>query len=400
MERQTASGGPPRACQWQVIGRHTACIFVFTVPTRALITGGAGFIGSYVADELLASGYQVRALDLLTPQVHGTGESRPAYLDPEVELVVGDVRDPESVRNALCGVDVVVHLAAAVGVGQSMYRIADYTSVNTGGTAVLLEALIARPAQRLVVASSMSIYGEGRYRDAAGRQIDSATRTAQQLRRREWEPTDERGQRLAPVPTPETKRPQLASIYALSKLDQELMALMIGRAYGIPTAALRFFNVYGPRQALSNPYTGVLAIFACRYLNRKPPLVFEDGLQQRDFVHVRDVARACRLALTDGAPLGVFNIGSGQARTILDVAAAMKHALGSNVEPRVTGQHRVGDVRHCVADISLARRGLGFEPRVSFEQGILELANWLEGKVSADGVEAMHAELASRGLAV
>lgn len=369
--------------------------------TRALITGGAGFIGSHLADELLACGYEVRALDSLVPQVHGPSRERPEYLDDEVELIVGDVRDPDLVRQALLGVDVVVHLGAAVGVGQSMYRIADYTSVNVGGTSVLLEALIERPVRRLVVASSMSIYGEGLYRSVGGGTVHQVERSSARLARGEWELIDDDGELLQPVPTPETKHPQLASIYALTKLDQELMATMIGRVYGIPTVALRFFNVFGPRQALSNPYTGVLAIFATRFLNQRSPLVFEDGRQQRDFVHVIDVAYACRLALETEAATGrAINIASGAPRSILDVAESMRRTLGSSLEPCVTSQYRVGDIRHCIADISLARDVLGYRPGVQFEEGLSQLAEWLEGRIGVDGVDSMHAELAARGLAV
>ena len=266
---------------------------------RILITGGAGFIGSHLADELVQHGYAVRALDNLSPQVHGPGGERPAYLDRDVELVVGDVRDPDTVRRALLGVDAVFHFAASVGVGQSMYEIAQYVAVNDLGTAILLEALIERPVERLVVASSMSIYGEGLYRDRKGALVAGCERSITQLKHSQWELHDADGQPLTPVPTDESKAPTLASIYALSKYDQERMCLMVGSAYGIPTTALRFFNVYGARQALSNPYTGVLAIFAARLLNGNPPLIFEDGRQRRDFVHVRDVAYACRLSLLE-----------------------------------------------------------------------------------------------------
>ena len=255
-----------------------------------LITGGAGFIGSHLADELLGTGDRVRALDSLDAQVHARGE-RPAYLSPDVELVRGDVRDPDAVRRALEGVDVVFHFAARVGVGQSMYELADYQSVNAHGTGVLLEALLDRPVAKLVVASSMSVYGEGAYAGPGGELLPAAERSREQLARGEWEPRGPTGEELRPVPTPETKPPSLASIYALGKYDQERMALIFGAAYGVPTVALRFFNVYGPRQALSNPYTGVLAIFASRLLNGKPPFVYEDGRQRRDFVSVYDVAR-------------------------------------------------------------------------------------------------------------
>src|SRR3954465_11549450 len=259
---------------------------------RVLITGGAGFIGSHLADELLAHGYQVRVLDSLDPQVHGEGRRRPADLAREVELVVGDINDPAKVDQALAGVDAVYHFAAAVGVGQSMYEVAHYTRVNNLGTAVLLEALIKQPVQRLVIASSMSLYGEGLYRGASGGPRMVGERTLEQLKAAQWEFLGEDGSALQPMPTPETKQPALASVYALSKYDQERLCLMMGRAYNIPTVALRFFNAYGPRQALSNPYTGVLAIFAARLLNNNSPAIFEDGLQQRDFVSVYDIARA------------------------------------------------------------------------------------------------------------
>jgi dTDP-L-rhamnose 4-epimerase len=369
---------------------------------RILITGGAGFIGSHLADHLLAGGDDVRALDVLSPQVHGEGARRPEYLDREVELVVGDVRDPDTVRRALRKVDAVVHLAAAVGVGQSMYEVDRYVSVNDHGTAVLLQALVARPVERLVVASSMSLYGEGLYRDGGGRPVAHVERTREQLLARRWEPLGEHGEPLEPVPTPETKPPSLASIYALSKFDQERMSLLVGEAYGIPTAALRFFNVYGTRQALSNPYTGVLAIFAARYLNGRPPLVNEDGRQRRDFVSVKDVARACALALeVPGAAGQVFNVGSGTSVSVLDVARRLAAALGrEELAPEVTERYRVGDIRHCFADVGKARRVLGFEPKVAFDDGLEELAGWLEGRIAHDRVVEASAELSARGLSL
>ncbi|HEV7519305.1 MAG TPA: SDR family NAD(P)-dependent oxidoreductase [Thermoanaerobaculia bacterium] len=373
---------------------------------KVLITGGAGFIGSHLADELLGQGYEVRALDNLAAQVHGPDAGRPAYLSPEVELIAGDVRDRDAVRAALAGVDAVFHLAAMVGVGQSMYQLADYTSVNNLGTAVLLEALIERPVGRLVVASSMSLYGEGLYRDREGRLVPGREREREQLLARDWELRDDDGERLQPVPTDESKPPTLSSLYALSKYDQEQMCLMIGRAYGIPTTALRFFNVYGPRQALSNPYTGVLAIFAARYLNGNPPMIFEDGHQKRDFVHVTDIARACRLALErplagPESPGQVLNIGSGQAYTIRGIAESMAEVLGrQGIAPEITGHYRVGDIRHCFADITLARQVLGYAPRVTLAAGLADLAGWLEGQVACDRVAAAREELATRGLTV
>jgi len=367
---------------------------------RILITGGAGFIGSHLADELLTRGHSVRALDCLSPQVHGQDCRRPEYLAMDVELLVGDVRDRAAVRRALKGIDAVFHFAAAVGVGQSMYQIEHYTSVNNLGTAVLLEALIERPVERLVVASSMSVYGEGLYRLPDGSETVAAERTRAQLQAGAWEPPSQFGLPLTPVATPERKRPSLSSIYALSKYDQERMCLMTGRAYNIPTVALRFFNVYGPRQALGNPYTGVLAIFAARLMNGNPPLIFEDGLQQRDFVHVRDVARACVLALEKPeAPYGAFNVGSGHAYTIREVARRMAETLGKpQVRSEITAKYRMGDIRHCFADISHARKVLGFEPQVPFARGLEELAEWLRGQIATDRVAQMRAELEARGL--
>lgn len=365
-----------------------------------LITGGAGFIGSHLADELLRRGHRVRALDALSPQVHGDAD-RPAYLDPDVELVHGDVRDAEAVRRALAGVDAVFHFAAAVGVGQSMYEIDHYTSTNNGGTAVLLEALLQRPVERLVVASSMSIYGEGLYRRADGACVAAAERPLEQLRRGEWELRDAAGEPLMPVPTPETKPPALSSIYALSKFDQERMCLMVGRAYNIPTVALRFFNVFGTRQSLSNPYTGVLAIFASRLLNDHAPLIFEDGEQRRDFVSVYDVVQACRLALTvPEAVGGAFNVGSGREVTVREVAGLVRGVLGKDIEPEICGKYRVGDIRHCFADISRARAVLGYEPAVTLEDGMIELAAWLQDQAAEDRVAEASRELASRGLTV
>jgi dTDP-L-rhamnose 4-epimerase len=368
---------------------------------HVLITGGAGFIGSHLADDLIARGHRVRALDILSPQVHGAGARRPAYLHPDVDLHRGDIRDGEAVRAALDDIDVVFHLASAVGVGQSMYEIEHYTSTNNLGTAVLLQALARRPVQRLIVASSMSIYGEGLYMRGDGTLVEHADRSVDQLRLGDWEPRDRDGELLTPVPTPESKRPALSSIYALSKYDQERMCLLIGRAYGIPTVALRFFNVFGTRQALSNPYTGVLAIFASRLMNDRPPLIFEDGLQRRDFVSVADVVQACRLALeVPAAADQVFNIGSGRSYTVAEVAAMVQAHLGRAVDPDVCGEYRVGDIRHCFADITRARTVLGYEPSVLLEDGLGELALWLRDQTAQDRVADARRELATRGLTV
>ena len=369
---------------------------------RILITGGGGFVGSHLADELLARGYEVRLLDNFSPQVHGESGERPAYLPEGVDIIAGDVRDAKTVRLALEGVSTVYHFAAAVGVGQSMYEIVNYTNINADGTAVLLEALAGHPLDRLVVASSMSIYGEGLYRRADGTLLEGCERSLEQLRAHDWEVRDETGEALLPVGTPESKHPSLPSVYALSKYYQERICLTVGRAYGIPTVGLRFFNIYGTRQALSNPYTGVLAIFAARLLNDKPPLINEDGEQRRDFVSVRDIAQACRLAMeSPGAPGHVFNVGSGHNYSVREIAGKLARVLGKErIEPEIVGKCRVGDIRNCFADISLAREVLGYEPRVSLEAGLAELAEWLEGQTPTDRVADASRELARRGLAV
>ncbi|MGH9309762.1 MAG: NAD-dependent epimerase/dehydratase family protein [Vicinamibacterales bacterium] len=368
---------------------------------QILITGGAGFIGSHLADELMRRDHRVRVLDILSPQVHGEGCGRPEYLDPDVELQRGDVRDRDAVRRALEGVDIVYHLAAAVGVGQSMYEIEHYVSTNTVGTAVLLQQIVRQRVQRLVVASSMSLYGEGLYADARGNRVEGTERGLEQLRAAEWEVRDVHGDILVPVATPETKTSSLSSVYALSKFDQERLCLMIGRAYDIPTVALRFFNVFGTRQALSNPYTGVLAIFAARLLNDRAPLIFEDGLQQRDFVSVHDVVQACCLAMEVPEAAGhAFNVGSGRSYSVRQVADMLGRVLHRDVAPDVSGKYRVGDIRHCFADITLARTVLGYEPAVMLEDGLDELAAWLREQTAHDRVADASRELATRGLTV
>jgi dTDP-L-rhamnose 4-epimerase len=366
---------------------------------RVLLTGGAGFIGSYVADLLLAEGHSPVLYDSLSSQVHPTGE-RPDYLARDAELVVGDIRDSAALARAMKGIDAVVHLASAVGVGQSMYEIVSYTQINDVGTATLLEVLARNPVEKLVCASSMSIYGEGLAARANGIPVNPEERGAEQMKRGVWDILDEDGAPLTPLPTPESKQPALSSVYALNKFSQERMCLMVGRAYGIPTVALRLFNVYGPRQALSNPYTGVLAIFAARLLNERPPLVFEDGLQMRDFVHVEDVARAFLLALETITGTGrVYNIGSGVRRSILSIGRDLASVMGCpSLTPHVLGKYRVGDIRHCFADIGLARSELGFTPQVDFRAGLEELAEWLGGQTAVDAVDRAKEELENRGL--
>jgi dTDP-L-rhamnose 4-epimerase len=363
-----------------------------------LITGGAGFIGQYVARALLERGDRVRVLDSMIEQVH-QGRKRPDGLPREVEFVAGDVRDETALLKALKNVDKVVHLAAEVGVGQSMYAVDRYVSVNDYGTAVLFQQLIDNPVRRVVVASSMSIYGEGLYRSVEGTIVQDVTRAPRAGPDAPWDPLDHAGRPLEPVPTPEWKQPALASVYALTKYVQERLTLTLAPAYGMEGVALRLWNVYGPGQALSNPYTGVLAIFSSRLHNRKPPMIFEDGHQRRDFVHVEDVAEAFVLALTHpGAAGGVFNIASGEDRSVREVAALLADAMGSDLEPEVTGQARAGDIRHCIADIGKARAELGYAPRRDFREGLAELAQWVAAQEAEDRVGEARKELELRGL--
>lgn len=367
---------------------------------RILITGGAGFVGSHLANRLLREGYQVRVLDNLSEQVH-QNSAKPDYLHPQVELIQGDIRDAAKVAEALKGVDAVYHLAAAVGVGQSMYEINQYVDVNNRGTAVLLEALAKQPVAKLVVASSMSLYGEGYYCDSTGNTFAPRERELAALKVGEWE-LRHNGQILQPVPTPESKMPSPSSVYALSKYDQEKLCLMVGSAYKIPTTALRFFNIYGPHQALSNPYTGVLAIFSSRILNGRAPMIFEDGNQRRDFVSVHDIAEACLLAMeSDKANGEVFNIGSGENYSIKQIASEVARVLDrEDLTAEITGEYRVGDIRHCFADIHKARELLRYRPSVRLEDGLRELADWLQTQRAEDRVEHMRSELSRRGLSL
>jgi dTDP-L-rhamnose 4-epimerase len=367
---------------------------------RTLVTGGAGFIGGHLVRELVERGDEVVVLDSLEEQVHA---GQPVELPDSVRLIVGDVGDVERADEALEGVERIVHLAAAVGVGQSMYEIARYTERNTMQTALFLERVVAqRPVPaRLVVASSMSIYGEGEYECPNHGAIAPTPRPEEQLLARQWElHCRECGEVLRPIGTRESKPIIPTSIYAITKRDHEELCLVTGAAYGIPSVALRFFNVYGPGQALSNPYTGVAAIFASRLLNGKPPMIFEDGRQSRDFTHVADVVRGIMLALeSDRAAGHAVNLGTGRPSTVLQIAEALAKGLGLEIEPILNDRYRAGDIRHCVADPSRAADLLGFEAKISLEDGMRGLLEWLTDQEAVDHVDQATAELAARGLA-
>lgn len=371
-----------------------------TSDSRVLVTGGAGFIGSHLVDALLSRGERVRVLDSLDPLAHPSG--RPEHLDSEAELVVGDLRDGATVERALDGVDRVFHLGGVVGNGESMVNVRRAVDHNAGGTATLLEAVVKRRdrIRRLVAASSMVVYGEGSYRCDRHGVVHPALRSPERLRRREWEPRCPAcGRAAAPVPTCEDVPLRPTSVYGITKRDQEELVLVLGRAYGVESVALRYLNVYGPRQALGNPYTGVAAIFAARVLNGRRPLVFEDGAQIRDLVHVSDVVRATGLAMdAPGAAGQAINVATGRRVRILDLAGRIALALGSDLEPELTGEFRAGDIRHCFADVSRARELLGFAARTTLDEGLPELAGWVARSVAPEHGDAALADLRSRGL--
>lgn len=367
---------------------------------RVLVTGGAGFVGSHLSDALLRAGHRVRIFDNLTPQVHPDGP--PSYLAKAVEIVTGDMRDLEAVKRAIANTDVVFHLAAAVGVGQSMYEITHYMGANTQGTANLLQALLDSKLkiEKLIVASSMSIYGEGKYLCSQCGEVAPPPRSLERLKEKQWEmQCPVCGRLVSPVATDESKPLQCTSIYALSKKDQEEMSLLFGRTYGLPVVAMRYFNIYGARQALSNPYTGVAAIFASRLLNKRSPMIFEDGRQLRDFVSIEDIVQANMLAMDKIAADGMaLNIGSGIPISINDVATALSGSLGEAIPAEITGKYRAGDIRHCFADISKAQQVLGYSPRYKFSDGISELVTWLRSQAAVDKAADMVRELTAYGL--
>ena len=370
---------------------------------QILVTGGAGFIGSHIVDSLLEKGHRVRVFDSLHPQVHGPDAEVPEYLNSEAEFIKGDVRDYDALKNAMKDADVIFHQAAAVGVGQSMYEIREYCDINVMGTANLLHILANEKnnVRKIIVASSMSIYGEGKYECEECGEVYPTLRSEEQLRRHDWEmKCPECGRYVRPVPTDEKKPLYPTSIYAVNKRDQEEMVLSTGVAYKIPAVALRYFNVYGPRQALGNPYTGVCAIFSSRILNDKSPLIWEDGEQSRDFVHVRDIAQANILAMEKPeADYRAFNVGTGKSVSINQVARRLARGMGKDIQPEYPEKFRAGDIRHCFADISLIKEKLGYEPTCDLEEGIPILIEWAKKQTPPDNLDKAVDELRKKGLA-
>ena len=365
-----------------------------------LITDGAGFIGSFLTDKLIESGHDVTIFDNLEPQVHNG--KVPKYINEKAAFLHEDIREYDAVKKSIQGQDIVVNFAARVGVGQSMYQIKDYVSSNSLGTANLLHALAneKHDVRKMIVASSMSIYGEGSYNcEKCRKAFHDVERSQEQLLKNEWDvkcPTC--GTKLQPVPTSETKPLSNSSIYAITKKNQEEMSLNIGRAYGIPTVALRFFNVYGPRQSLNNPYTGVAAIFISRIKNNKSPLIFEDGKQSRDFVSVHDIVQGCILSMEKAADYETFNIGTGKQTSINEIANTLLDLLNPDLDIELANKYRKGDIRNCFADISKIRSKLGYEPKISLKKGMQELLEWSSSQDASDKLDKAFDELKEKKL--
>ncbi|MHA1885620.1 MAG: GDP-mannose 4,6-dehydratase [Promethearchaeota archaeon] len=372
---------------------------------KILVIGGAGFIGSHLVDELILRNHQITVYDNLEPQVHGELSKPPKYLSKDIAFILNDINNTDSLRNALKDIEVVIHLAAMVGVGQSMYQIDKYVNVNDLGTARLLDILVNNSdnVKKLIVASSMSTYGEGEYYcEHCNKNVNPKLRDINQLEKKEWELNCPICNAIIkPIPTTENKPQDCTSIYALTKKQQEKMCLLVGETYGIDTTALRFFNVYGSRQALSNPYTGVCAIFSSRLLSGKPPIIYEDGEQTRDFVNINDISQSIILSMEMSASKNeVFNVGTGVPTKIKEVAEILAENINPGINPVITNQYRPGDIRHCYADISKISKKLNFKPKIPFRKGIIELIEWVklqQGKFEEKSSIA-NQELKKRGL--
>ncbi len=371
-------------------------------PKNILVTGGMGFVGSHLVDELVQRGHRVRIFDNLDPQVHPNG-ALPDYANPHAEFIQGDVRDYGAFKKALDNIEVVFHKAAAVGMGQSQYAIKKYVDVNTGGTANLLDILANNnhSVKKIIVAASQTSYGEGLYACPEHGIQHPGLRPNDQLENAQWEhKCASCGADMPPAPIPEDTERACYAIYAQTKTHQEDMVLNIGRAYKIPSIALRYFNIFGPRQSLSNPYTGVSAIFISRLKNGKHPVIYEDGKQSRDFISVHDIVQANMLAMEKSeGDYRAFNVGSGIGTSIEHIALTLANILGvEHLAPHITNNYRHGDTRHSIADISRLKKTLGFQPSVRFQRGMEELVAWSRNREAIDGFAKAQSALQQRGL--
>lgn len=373
---------------------------------KILITGGAGFIGTHLIGRLLAKGHEITVLDNLSPQIHGSAETSVLYqsIKDKVNFILGDVRNADDWQKAFESQQVIVHLAAETGTGQSMYQIERYTQVNVTGTAILLDMLTntQHQVEKVVVASSRAIYGEGKYWSPALQQaVYPLGRKESDMLAGDFEvKCPFTGVTAEMRPTDEWSRIQPNSIYGLTKYHQEQAIMITCQALGIPSVAFRYQNVYGPGQSLSNPYTGILSIFSTRIKGGKDINIFEDGLESRDFVFIDDVVEATVLGIESAQANGhAFNVGTGVATTVLEVAKTLMKHYGQEVPVAVSGQFRLGDIRHNVADMTKAKEHLGFEAKVGFDEGIRRFTQWVnEQTVMADGYEASLKEMKDKGL--
>lgn len=373
---------------------------------RVLVTGGAGFIGSKLSIKLLNMGYEVRVLDNLSKQIHGENSDTSytySLIRDRVDFIKGDVRNMADWEKSLKGVDFVVHLAAETGTGQSMYEVSKYVDVNINGTAHLLDYVANSKGivKKIVVASSRAVYGEGKYECAEHGAVYPLARVDADMLRGDFEvkcPICAKNVEL--LATDEESKSHPTSVYGYTKKVQEELSMLVGASVGVPVVGLRFQNVYGPGQSLKNPYTGILSIFSTRIANGNDINIFEDGLESRDFVYIDDVVDSIILALTkEKADFQVFNIGSDTRTDVLTIAKTLCNAYESNINLSVTGDYRLGDIRHNIADISKAKRLLGYQPKVSFDEGISNFVNWVKKQeVQPDLYDASIQEMKAKGL--
>jgi dTDP-L-rhamnose 4-epimerase len=373
-----------------------------------LVTGGAGFIGSSLALKLHRTGYSVTILDNLLPQIHGENpiETSPLFnsiLNSGIQFISGSVTSKKDWLRVLERQDAIIHLAALTGTGQSMYEIENYIKVNIGGTALLLDILSnnKHSIKKIVIASSRAIYGEGKYRCEKHGEVFPLHRSNDNMQKGDFEckcPICNNDVSL--MPTDEESKIHPSSIYGITKQTQENMVLTICKALGIPAVAFRYQNVYGPGQSLTNPYTGILSIFSTQIKNGNDLNIFEDGRESRDFVYIDDVVAATILGLKKTkANYEIFNVGSGRSNDVLTVAYALRNYYNSSVNIHISGNYRIGDIRHNYADISKIKKFLNYEPKISFNEGLKNLCNWVDQQeVQKDKYQESIEELSKKGL--
>lgn len=370
---------------------------------NVLITGGAGFIGSNLSLQLKQKGYEVTVLDNLSPQIHGENSELYNSIKNEVRFIKGDVRNATDWEQALKNQHIIIHLAAETGTGQSMYEVQKYVDTNINGTAILLDYLVNQKheVQKVIIASSRAIYGEGKYECDQHGFVYPEDRIEKDLLTGNFEPKcPVCKNELKVLATDETSKIHPSSVYGITKQNQEQMVLNVCKSIGIPAVAFRYQNVYGPGQSLKNPYTGILSIFSTQIRNGNNINIFEDGLESRDFVYIDDVVAATILGIENDAGNGeVFNVGFGEAITVMNVAETLKNLYDANIEINVSGNFRLGDIRHNFADLSKIKEKLNFVPQYDFKTGVTEFVNWVkQQEINQDNYSKSIQELKDKGL--